>query len=71
MEVKSIEDPELERGKDGKLIVRAIITASDANERGSAASSYDPASNTGIIFTKRVKSETQLTLSFWQTGVMP
>lgn len=71
VEIKSLENPELERGNNGKLKVRASITASDSNELGSGASAYDPESNTGILFTKRVKTNISLTASIWITGVKP
>ena len=71
LEVKSLQNPSLERGTDGKLKVRTIITASDANDLGSAASSYDPSSVTGILFTKRIKDATQFTTSIWKTKLKP
>lgn len=71
VEVKSISNPALERGTDGKLKVRAFISASDANALGSAASTYDPGSNTGILFTRRNKTSSSFTINIWQTGVHP
>lgn len=71
LEIKSLENPELERDKQGNLKVRAIIAASDANSLGSAASTYDPNSNTGILFTRRVKTAAELTVSIWKTSVKP
>lgn len=71
LEIQSLENPGFERDANEKLIVRTIITASDANDLGSAASSYDPASSTGILFTKRIKSSTQFTTSIWKTKLKP
>jgi hypothetical protein len=71
VEIQSLENPSLERGTDGKLKVRTIITASDANDLGTAASSYDPASATGLLFTKRIKTNTQFTTSIWKTKLKP
>ena len=71
VEVKSLDVPALERGTDGKLKVRAIITASDANGLGSAASTYDPASETGVLFTRRIKTATLFNTSIWKTGIHP
>lgn len=70
-EIKSLENPELQRDNNGKLKVRVSITASDSNELGSGASAYDPASTTGILFTKRVKTSTSLTANIRITGVSP
>ena len=71
LEVKSLENPSLERDANGKLKIRTIITASDANDLGSAASSYDPTSASGILFTKRIKNTTQFTTSIWKTKLKP
>jgi hypothetical protein len=71
LEIKSLENPSLERDTDGKLKIRTIITASNANDLGSAASSYDAASATGILFTKRIKNSTQFTTSIWKTKLKP
>lgn len=71
IEIKSLENAELSRFEDGSLKVRAIITASDANELGSGASAYDAASSSGILFTKRNKTANELTASIWKTGVKP
>lgn len=71
VEIKSLESPELARDVNGKLIQYATITVSDANELGSGASSYEPTSNTGVLITRRIKTNTQLTASIWQTGAKP
>ena len=71
VEIKSLENAELERDCEGNLKVRVSITASDANELGSAASTYDPNSNTGILFTKRNKTSTQLLANIRKTNIKP
>jgi|GEM_PF-648537 hypothetical protein len=71
LEIQSLKNPALARGADGKLRVRAIITASDSNELGSAACTYDPGSASGIVLTRRVKTANELTVSLWQTGIKP
>lgn len=45
----------LARDGSGHLKVRATILASDAGSAGTAACSYDPSSETGVIITKRIK----------------
>ena len=71
LEIQSLENPGFVRDAKEKLIVRTIITATDANDLGSAASSYDPASVTGILFTKRIKNSIQFTTSIWKTKLKP
>ena len=57
VEIKSLENSTLERDNSGKLRIWASITASDSNKLGSGASAYDPNSETGILFTKRIKTQ--------------
>ena len=71
VEINSLSTPALERTTGGQLKVRAIITASDANSLGSGASSYDPNSSTGILFTRRTKTATEFTARIWKTGLKP
>ncbi|MCA9735413.1 MAG: exo-alpha-sialidase [Deferribacteres bacterium] len=71
VEIESLENPELARYKNGSLKIKAIITASDANALGSGASAYDAASTSGILFTRRNKTATELTASIWRTGLKP
>lgn len=65
------------RDSQGRLQVRANIVASDAGSAGTAACSYDPASGTGVIMTKREKRggsvghARSLTASLHRTGVHP
>src|SRR3989344_1869475 len=67
IEIASLLQPALKKDKNGDLLVRAVVKDSMANELGSAACSYDPASRTGIIFTKRNKTAKDLTTSLLQT----
>ncbi len=69
IELESIDPPKIKRGNDGKIVVRAIVTASDAGPLGSAASGYDPSSATGLLFTKRTKNQTELKAEIWTTGI--
>lgn len=71
VQVKSLENPELERDKNGELIIHAKITVSDANQFGSGASAYDSASTTGLIITRREKTDSELTASIWKTSIRP
>jgi hypothetical protein len=71
LEIESLSPPRLKRDADGKLALRATVSASDSNELGSAACAYDPASSSGILFTRRVKSATKLTVGLWMTGLRP
>ncbi len=45
----------LARDGSGRLKVRSSILASDAGSAGTAACSYEPSSETGVIMTKRIK----------------
>jgi len=45
----------LARDGSGRVKVRASILASDAGSAGTAACSYEPSSETGVIMTKRIK----------------
>ncbi|MEI6305589.1 MAG: hypothetical protein WCP33_02090 [Deltaproteobacteria bacterium] len=69
VEIASLSSPALARGADGKLKLRSRVTASDANSLGSGASAYDPASNTGLLFTRRNKTSTNFTIEIWKTGL--
>lgn len=71
VELESIDPPKIKRGDDGKIVVRAIVTASDSGPLGSAASSYDPFSATGLLFTKRTKTQSELTAKIWSTSLKP
>jgi hypothetical protein len=70
LEIQSLDQPELARHQDGSLKIRATITASDANDLGSAACAYEAASRSGILFTRRNKTTDELTASIWKTGLM-
>jgi len=53
VEVASLETPALARRSDGRLAVRAFLTASRGDERGPGAAAYDPSSSTGVLITLR------------------
>ena len=65
------------RRANGELDVRATVIASDAGPEGTAACTYDPASSTGIILTKRKKPGASLnrakglTATLHRTGLHP
>lgn len=67
----------LARASQGHLKVRASILASDAGSAGTAACSYEPSSETGIIMTKRIKEggavsqATSLKAALHRTGIHP
>ncbi|RIK30497.1 MAG: hypothetical protein DCC56_09235 [Anaerolineae bacterium] len=71
MEIISLDKPAVKKDDAGNLLLRAKITDSQANELGSAACSYDPNSATGILFTRRNKTQSALTASIWQTFLQP
>jgi hypothetical protein len=71
VEVESIDPPKLARDSAGKLKVRASITASDQMPLGPGACGYDPASETGVLMTRRHKARTWMTASIHTTGVKP
>ena len=71
VEISSINPPTFAHDSSGKLIVDAAITASDQGELGPAACTYDPASVTGMLMTKRVKSSSQFISTVNVTGVRP
>jgi hypothetical protein len=50
----------LARDAAGRLKVAARVTASDAGPSGTAACTYDPASETGIILDTRIKIGAEL-----------
>ena len=67
----------LARDAAGVLRIRAVVRASDAGSAGTAACSYEPASATGVVMTKREKEggrltgATRLTASLHRTGLHP
>lgn len=71
LEIASLEKPSLKKNVDGRLVLHARIWDSRANELGSAACSYVPGSVTGILFTRRNKTQNELTASLWQTYLNP
>lgn len=71
MEIVSLDKPAVKKDDAGNLLLRAKIMDSQANELGSAACSYDSNSATGILFTRRNKTQSALTASIWQTFLQP
>jgi hypothetical protein len=80
VEIESLAPARLARDKNGRLKVRASLYASDAGPEGTAAATYDPDSETGIILYKRVKANAglghskrngKLQASLHATGVHP
>lgn len=71
LEVASLEEPSIRKDASGNLLLRAIVVDSQANDLGTAACSYDPNSATGILFTRRNKTQDSLTASLWQTFLQP
>lgn len=71
LEIASLEEPSIQKDASGNVLLRARISDSQANELGSAACSYDPNSTTGILLTRRNKTQESLTASIWQTFVQP
>jgi len=81
VEVDSLSPARLARDAAGRLKVRAAVTVSDAGPAGSAACAYDPASATGIVIGKRIKTgaslggasgfNAQLSVTLHRTAVHP
>jgi hypothetical protein len=71
VEVAGLDPPVLARTPRGALRVRVSITASDLDTYGPAASGYDPASSTGIVFVRREWSAADMVWSLHRTGLHP
>ncbi|MCD4748620.1 MAG: glycoside hydrolase [Thermoanaerobaculales bacterium] len=71
VEVAGLNPPALARSPSGALRVRAAITASDLELYGPAASGYDPASSTGIVFVRREWSTEEMVWTLHRTGLHP
>lgn len=71
VEVESLDPPVLKRDSNGNLRVRATIIASDSPVLGPAACTYDPASETGIIFGRRIKQTSFMEVLLHATGISP
>lgn len=71
IELESIEPPALKHDAEGKLVVRAIISASDQEPLGPGAAAYHPASETGVLLMRRIISEASLIASVHATGIRP
>ncbi len=70
VEVASLAQPALARTPDGKLVVRAVVTADDG-PLGPGASTYDPAVEQGIMLVRRSIGAASLVGSLHTTGVHP
>lgn len=71
LEIISLDKPAVKKDDSGNVLLRAKIMDSQANELGSAACSYDPNSATGILYTRRSKTQGSLTADIWQTFLQP
>lgn len=71
LEIVSLDKPAVKKDDSGNLLLHAKIMDSQANELGSAACSYDPNSATGILFTRRSKTQGSFTIDIWQTFLQP
>ncbi len=69
----SLDPPVWHRKESGELDLRASIIATDSTAYGPAACGYDPASDTGLLFTRRFISDEAGEMSFTlhRTGVHP
>lgn len=74
---RSGDELRLRRDAAGALDLRATVVASDAGPAGTAACTYDPASATGVVMTKRDKQQgglqhaASLSASLHRTGLHP
>jgi hypothetical protein len=72
VEVASLEAPALARRPDGRLALRAFLYSSEQSEQGPGAAGYDPASETGVLFTLRdLSSPKHLSWTLHATGLHP
>lgn len=71
VQIESMDPPLLKRDDNGKLVVRAIVNASDQQPLGPGSCSYDPVSATGILIARREKTSTGMNSFIYATKVMP
>jgi hypothetical protein len=72
LEVESLLKPALARRPNGRLAVRAFLYSSADGEPGPGSAAYDPASETGVLFTLRhIASLRHLSWSIHPTGHHP
>ena len=71
VKLDSIDPPVLSRNQQGQLDLVANILATDLDEIGPAACTYDPNSVNGIIMTRRMKNAQGLSASLHQTYIKP
>ncbi|MCB0986368.1 MAG: exo-alpha-sialidase [Microthrixaceae bacterium] len=71
LEVESLSQPRLARDESGDLRVRAQVTASDLDQFGPGAGTYEPSAELGIILMRRVIGSGGLVASLHDTGIHP
>ncbi|MBX7159422.1 MAG: glycoside hydrolase [Acidimicrobiia bacterium] len=71
VEVTSLARPALARDADGRLVVRAAVTASDLEPLGPGAGTYEPSAAVGIVLMRRDIGRGQLVASLHDTGLHP
>jgi hypothetical protein len=71
VEVASLDPPGLSRDSNGRLKLRAVITASDQEPLGPGACAYEPTSTTGVVMTFRNKESNGFQAWLQETGISP
>jgi len=73
VEVASLDPPALRTTSSGALPVRAVLTASDLVDYGTAGCTYEPSSSTGMLLVRRVFSSSppEMVWSIHRTGLRP
>lgn len=71
VEVASLNPPMLARDGEGRLTIRARVTASDLAPQGPGACGYDASSETGIVIMRRNVGPGRLIGALYQTGLRP
>ena len=73
LELESLDPPRLKRNAAGPPIVRADLRSSDSTGLGPGLCSYDPASETGILFvrTEIDLAKPEAIFSLHETGIHP
>jgi len=69
-EVASLDHPSLKRDANGKLIIRAVATASD-NVDGPSSCGYDAASATGLVISRKDRHPPAQEMTVNLTGLKP
>ena len=73
VEVASLEPPALRLDAAGTPVVRAVLTASDLVDYGTAGCTYEPASSAGVLLVRRVFTTVppEMVWSIHRTGLRP